>query len=307
MDRPALIQENVVLGLLTTYRIGGPAKYYARPSNREELLNVLRWDQQENLPLFVLGAGSNVLVSDRGYQGLILHLQGFLAEFMEPSKAGLWDVGLGAMLMHWVRRTISRGYSGAEALIGIPGTVGGGLRMNAGAFAVEIGQLLKSAEVINLANSSQTGDFDIKRIRPDDIGFAYREAPGLEGTVILSARFQLSPGDPERLLRHVREVIAMRRHRQPLEWPSCGSVFKRPPGDYAGRLIEASGLKGLTIGRAQISPKHANFISNLGGAQAQDILNLIKAVKRRVFEDHGVNLEREVILIGFKDEDLEGA
>jgi UDP-N-acetylmuramate dehydrogenase len=273
----------------------------------EDLQAALVWANEENLPSFILGAGSNVLVADRGYDGMILHLKGFLSEMREPDREGRWEVGSGASLLHWVRRSVARGYSGAEALIGIPGTIGGALRMNAGAYGVEIGALLDSAEVIFLGSGSRPTGYKLERIMPDRIGFAYRQAPGLENSAIIRARFRLVPGDKKKLLQGLREVIAMRRSKQPLEWPSCGSVFKRPAGDFAGRLIEASGLKGTVCGGAQISPKHANFISNTGNANAGDILDLIKLVKKRVLEDHGVTLQREVVLIGFRDEELEGA
>jgi UDP-N-acetylmuramate dehydrogenase len=307
MDRPVWIKEGVSLKPLTTYRIGGPARYYARPSTLENLQEALIWAEREGLPLFILGAGSNVLVADRGYDGLIIHLQGFLGNLQEPDQDGTWEVGSGASLLHWVRRGVARGYSGAEALIGIPGTIGGALRMNAGAYGIEIGNLLKSADVILLPPPSGRSGCRLKRIGSADIGFAYRQAPGLESTVIVSARFQLTPGQKEQSLKQLREVIAMRRTKQPLEWPSCGSVFKRPAGDFAGRLIEASGMKGAIRGGAQVSHKHGNFITNLGNAKAADILSLIKMVKQRVLEDRGVRLEREVILLGFDEEELEGA
>jgi len=307
VQRPPLIQENVPLQPLTSYRIGGPAKYYFKPPQLEDLQTALAWAGEEEIPFFILGAGSNVLVADRGYDGLIIHLQGFLSGLHEPDREGMWEIGSGASLLHWVRRSVARGYSGAEALIGIPGTIGGALRMNAGAYGVEIGALLDSAEVIFLGSGSRQRGYKLERISPDRIGFAYRQAPGLENTAIVRARFRLIPGDKKKLLKGLREVIALRRSKQPFEWPSCGSVFKRPAGDFAGRLIEASGLKGAICGGAQISPKHANFISNTGDAKAGDVLDLIKLVKKRVLEDHGVTLQREVILIGFKEDELEGA
>ncbi len=307
LNRPLEIKDNVVLAPLTSYRIGGPAKYYVRPRRLEELQAALAWANEEDLLSFILGAGSNVLVADRGYNGLIIHLQGFLSNLQEPNREGVWEIGSGASLLHWVRRSVTRGYSGAEALIGIPGTIGGALRMNAGAYGVEIGTLLDSAEVIFLGSGSHKEGYKLERVMPYRIGFAYRQAPGLENTAIVSARFRLIPGDKSKLMKGLRDVIALRRSGQPLEWPSCGSVFKRPAGDFAGRLIEASGLKGTVRGDAQISPKHANFISNKGKAKACDVLDLIKLVKKRVLEDHGVMLQREVILIGFREDELEGA
>jgi UDP-N-acetylmuramate dehydrogenase len=307
VKRPPNIKEQVPLKPLTSYRIGGSAKYYVQPRRLEELQAALAWANEEKLPFFILGAGSNVLVADRGYNGLIIHLQGFLSDLQEPDREGVWEIGSGASLLHWVRRSVGRGYSGAEALIGIPGTIGGALRMNAGAYGVEIGALLDSAEVIFLGSAVCQVGYKLERIRPDRIGFAYRQAPGLEDTAIVSARFRLIPGDKGKLMKDLRDVIALRRSRQPLEWPSCGSVFKRPAGDFAGRLIEASGLIGTVCGGAQISPKHANFISNSGNAKASDVLDLIKLVKKQVLQDHGVTLQREVILIGFREDELEGA
>jgi UDP-N-acetylmuramate dehydrogenase len=309
MKPPPEIREFVPLAPMTTYRIGGAARYYANPTDTQALLRVLRWAGEtaaSGLPLFVLGGGSNVLISDRGFPGLILHMWGFGGGAAESSPEGIWEVGAGAKLIHWVRRTAAQGFSGAEELIGIPGTIGGGLRMNAGAFSVELGGLLVSLEAIPLAAGKPPERPEIRRILPETIGFGYRSAPGLKDTIILSARLRLTPGDPHRSLEKIREVIAARRSRQPLEMPSCGSVFKRPPNDFAGRLIEKAGLKGMRIGGAQVSPRHANFIVNTGGATAQDVLNLIRLIKRRVREETGVELEREVIAIGFTEDELSG-
>ncbi len=203
------------------------------------------------------------------------------------------------MLTPWVRRTAWKGFRGLEALTGIPGTVGGAVRMNAGAFSQEIGDPLIRVEVI---------DQDLKAVvrKREDIGFSYRSAPGLEDCIILKAEFQLQPDDPHKLVNHMREIVSLRRRRQPLRWPSCGSIFKRPSGDFAGRLIEEAGLKGVMRGGAQISELHANFIINRGGASARDVLELIKLVKRKVQEGSGVVLEREVVLLGFTEEELIG-
>lgn len=298
-DRPAEVREGVLLGPMTAYRIGGPARFYANPSTRESLLRIIRWSEEENISVFIMGAGTNVLISDRGYQGLVIHLRGFLGRLGEPEPSGQWEVGAGAMLSPWVRRTAWRGYAGLEALIGIPGTIGGALRMNAGAFSQEISMPLVSVEVIRK-------NLQVEHLETDAIGFSYRQAPELKDKVILSARFQFEPGDNDKLIAHLRQVISLRRNRQPLEWPSCGSVFKRPEGDFAGRLIEAAGLKGLSRGGAQIAAKHANFIVNRGGATARDVLELIRKAKQRVEEDFGVSLEREVILVGFSEEEIEG-
>jgi UDP-N-acetylmuramate dehydrogenase len=304
---PRAIRENVSLAGLTSYRIGGPARYYAKPEDVQTLLTILRWAHETGLPTFTLGAGSNLLVSDRGYPGLVLHLQGFLDQKTEPTPAGNWEVGAGTLLTRWVRHTVACGLAGAEALIGIPGTLGGALRMNAGAFSVEISQLLIDTDIIRLNPAGTAAEPQIERLANAAIRFAYRSAPGLKDTIIIKARFQLTPGDKDKLTMQAREVTAIRRNRQPLERPSCGSVFKRPEGDFAGRLIEAAGLKGLACGGAQISPKHCNFIVNLGNASAVEVLSLIKTMKKRVFDHSGVTLEREVILVGFEEDELAGA
>ncbi len=293
------IQDNVPLAPMTAYRIGGCARYYSSPGSLDELIRSLRWAEAENLQVFILGAGTNVLFSDRGFDGLILHLRGFNYDPGKLNQDNTWEVGAGAMLTPWVRRTVWAGCSGVEDLIGIPGTVGGALCMNAGAYSQEICQSLVSVEVL-------TEELEVKQLKVEDIGFAYRHAPGLKGKLVLSAKFRFETGERDRLIAGIRDTIQRRRNRQPLEFPSCGSVFKRPAGDYAGRLIEEAGLKGLTCGGAQISQKHANFIINYKSAKAEDVLYLIKAAGKKVKEEFGVTLEREVILLGFTEEELNG-
>jgi UDP-N-acetylmuramate dehydrogenase len=293
------VTQNVPLAPLAYYRIGGPAEYYARPKTAESLLEILKWTRDEGIPTFILGAGTNLLVSDRGYTGLVIHLKGFKGGIGNPSITGEWGIGAGAMFTPWVRKTAWLGYVGVEALIGIPGTVGGALRMNAGAFSQEICQTLVNVDVIDK-------DLNIRQLETQEIRFSYRQAPGLDDKIILQARFQLERGDTERLIEHIRQIITLRRDRQPLQWPSCGSVFKRPEGDYAGRLVEAAGLKGLTVGGAQIAEDHANFIVNRENARASDVLELIKSAKKRVQKEFGVKLQREVILIGFTEEEMNG-
>ncbi len=284
----------------TSYRIGGPADYYAAPSTLEDLLELLQWAKHESLPVFILGGGSNVLISDRGFRGLVIHLKDFLTDLVEVKGEGEWTVGAGVRLTPWVRRTAHEGFQGVENLIGIPGTVGGALKMNAGAFGGEISEPLISVDVLDAR-------FHLDTLKKREVNFDYRKAPELEDKIILKARFKLQPGDAQALLMKLREILHRRRRRQPLEAPSCGSVFKRPEGDYAGRLIEAAGLKGTTCGGAQVSMKHANFIVNRAGASAADVLELIKRVKRAVKDAFGVELQREIVLVGFSEEELRGA
>jgi UDP-N-acetylmuramate dehydrogenase len=293
------ISKRVPLAPLVGYRIGGPARYYCRPQSVESLILSLKWANEYNLPVFLLGAGTNILVSDAGFPGLVVHLKGFKAKRDKPLPKCKWRVSAGAMLINWVRASTAKGFAGIEALAGIPGTIGGAIRMNAGAFGQEISQCLVEVEVL-------TPDFRYETLTKDQIGFGYRMASGLENSTILTARFLFEPGDSRVLVRHFEEFIELRRQRQPLTYPSCGSVFKRPPGDFAGRLIEAADMKGVSVGGAKVSGKHANFIINREGATAADVMKLIKFVKKQVLETSGISLEREVILLGFTKDELDG-
>jgi UDP-N-acetylmuramate dehydrogenase len=296
---PDGVRCEVPLKPFTSYRIGGPAKYYSAPSVLEDLLELLQWAKHESLPIFVLGGGTNVLVSDRGFPGLVIHLRNFLTNLSDIQAGGRWTVGAGTALTPWVRRTVYEGFQGVEDLIGIPGTIGGALRMNAGAFTGEISRPLLNVEVLD-------AHLRLNTLEKREVRFSYRRAPELEDKIILKARFILERGDAKRLKLRLREVLRLRREKQPLESPSCGSVFKRPEGDYAGRLIEEAGLKGITCGGAQVSPKHANFIVNLGYASAADVLKLIKHIKKKVKEVFGIELQREIVLVGFREEELIG-
>ncbi|TKJ41491.1 UDP-N-acetylenolpyruvoylglucosamine reductase [candidate division LCP-89 bacterium B3_LCP] len=298
MHLPAEISENVLMGPMTSYSIGGPAKYYAKPAEQEILIRILQWAFDNGVQTFILGGGTNILVSDRGFEGLVVHLKDLDVKPVEINENGECTVGAGTMLTPFVRHLAGRGFSGMEDLIGIPGTVGGALIMNAGAYTQEINQSLIFVDVL-------TENMRVKRVKKEEIGFQYRSAPGLKGKIVLSSKFRFTPGDPQKLMTRVREVTAMRRDRQPLKWHSCGSVFKRPPGDYAGRLIEAAGLKGTSVGGAEISDKHANFIINRGNASASDVIELIRIAKRRVEEEFSVSLQREVSLIGFKKKEIQ--
>lgn len=278
----------------TTYGIGGPTALWAAPRREGDLPVILRAAREAGCPFFVLGRGSNVLVSDRGWPGLTLHV-GEGLDRMRFSEAGV-EVEAGCALHGLVLAAAARGLAGLEPLAGIPGGVGGAIRMNAGAFGREIAELL-----IALRGFTAAGDvFEAEGKR---LSFGYRSSPDLEGVVIAAARLRLEAGSPAALQRRVDEILDLRARRQPLDHPSCGSVFKRPPGYYAGALIEEAGFKGEREGGAQVSPKHAGFIVNLGGATAADVYRLIRRIETRVFERFGVRLEREVRLVGAFDDD----
>jgi len=280
----------------TSYRIGGPTAIWAAPRSENGVRRILQVVRAAAVPLFVLGRGSNLLVSDHGWPGVTLYIGDNLSgiRFWELEA----EVEAGTLLMDLIRAAVERGLGGMEQMAGIPGGVGGALRMNAGAFGREIEST--TAEVAGF-----TRDGSPFRIARTGLSFGYRQAPQLEGVVITSARFRFQAEPPALLRARVEEILALRAAKQPLEHPSCGSVFKRPPGYYAGALIEAAGMKGERVGGAEISRKHAGFILNVADASAADVHCLIRRVEQRVLERFGVRLEREVQLVGdFGDADF---
>jgi UDP-N-acetylmuramate dehydrogenase len=272
----------------TTYRAGGAAEVLLKPGTTEELAWACAWCRGNAAPWRVLGRGSNVLVSDRGLPGVTV-LTGRLAG--AEVKGSALEAQAGASWDEVARLSAGAGLAGLEKTSGIPGSVGGAVRMNAGAFGQETFDRLASV----LALDGEGREITLLK---KDIRHGYRRAEGLDGLTVLSARFEFLPGDPAVLLQDRSCVLASREAKQPLDYPSAGSVFKRPQGDYASRLIDAAGLKGLRVGGAEVSPKHAGFIVNAGGATAADIYALICRVRAAVKEKTGVELQLEQILLG---------
>ena len=272
----------------TTYRAGGPAEALVEPGSAEEFAWLAAWCREASVPLTVLGQGSNVLVSDRGLPG-VTALTGRLAALgvsgreLTAQAGVIWD--------DLVRLSAESGLAGLEKTSGIPGSVGGAVRMNAGAFGQETFDRLLRVEALDRAGKPV-------RLEKADIPHGYRRTEGLADLIILSAVFAFPEGDRGTLLQDRSCVLASREIKQPLDLPSAGSVFKRPQGDYASRLIDAAGLKGLRVGGAAVSDKHAGFIVNAGGATASDIYALIGEVRARVKAASGVDLELEQILLG---------
>ena len=277
----------------TSYKIGGPTALWAAPSTVDGVGRALEVIEESKAPLFVLGRGSNLLVSDTGWEGVTLYLGENLSGWtFDRSHV---DVMAGTLLMDLIRAVVGKGLGGMELLAGIPGGVGGALRMNAGAFGREIQQL-----TISVSGFRQEGSpFHAHR---GEIDFSYRRAPELEKVVITTGRFCFEKEDAGILKARMEEILALRAKKQPLRFPSCGSVFKRPAGYYAGALIEEAGLKGQRIGDAMVSEKHAGFILNTANATASDVYALIRRIEDRVLERFGVRLEREVKLVGSFEE-----
>jgi len=283
------VEIDVPLAPYSSYKIGGPTSVWAAPATEQAVGRVLELIDQNSLPLFVLGRGSNILISDKGWQGITLYLgENLSAMTFDGLKA---SVLAGTLLIDLIRAAVKNGMTGLEQLSGIPGGIGGALRMNAGAFGQEI-------EHTTLTVSGFLCDGSPFHAARKDIQFEYRHVPELADVVITSAVFRFEKSDRHLLSARMKDILTLRAKKQPLKYPSCGSVFKRPAGYYAGALIEEAGLKGERIGGAMISPKHAGFILNVDRASAADVYALIKLIESKIYDRFGVRLEREVRLIG---------
>ena len=296
------ISGNVCLAQYSTFRTGGPARFFTEPANEEELKEAFGFAGEKGLEVFILGNGSNCLISDKGFDGLVIRLGKLMGDITsETGDDGLTFVtaGAGCLLSRFGNYCADLGLEGAEFACGIPGTVGGAVFMNAGAYGREIKDIAVSVRYFE--------DGEIREVPASECGFAYRTSvfdkkqESGKQPVILSMKAALKSGDKEQIDACVAELRQKRTSSQPLDVPSAGSTFKRPEGHFAAKLIEDSGLKGFALddSGAQVSPKHAGFIvNNNGSASAEDILRLINYVSGKVFEDSGVRLEKEVRLIG---------
>ncbi|MBW2028458.1 MAG: UDP-N-acetylmuramate dehydrogenase [Deltaproteobacteria bacterium] len=276
----------------TVAGVGGKVDALCRVRHTAALEDLVVFLTEQHIPYFPLGKGSNVLVTDRGFRGVVIVLEGKLSqvEDLEESRDKV-RAGAGLALGKLLDFCRSRGLGGLEFLAGIPGTVGGAIAMNAGAFGCEFGGLTEEVRVVLPGGESKT-------LKAAELEFSYRSLSLPKGAIITMATMRLRPGEPERIALKISRNLRSRRERQPLGYPSCGSVFKNPSGDFAGRLIEESGLKGRKAGGAMISPKHANFIVNTGGARARDFLRLMELARRTVKERTGIELEPEIRVIG---------
>lgn len=287
------------LAKLTTFKVGGNAEWFALPKTPAHLKDALAWGQQQGLTVTMLGAGSNLLISDYGIEGLVICVRRMRhSAFDKETGRVIASAGEPWSSLAW--KAARHGLKGFEWTIGIPGTVGGAVVMNAGAHGGETADILVEAEVVN-------PDGTLSVLKPADLNFRYRTSD-LQGgdRIVTQATFQLSAGhDPEAVKAATADDLSARRKTQPYHLPNCGSVFRNPPGTdaqgrphSAGRLIQTAGLKGFTIGNAQISELHANFIVNLGGASAEDVLRLIRHAQETIQKRNGIELETEVKIIG---------
>lgn len=287
---PERVRTQEPMSRHTTFRAGGPADYYVESGTAEELSDIRALCREYEMPCCILGNGSNLLVGDRGFRGVMVTL-GREWSRVEPEGCRI-RAGAGALLTAVARCALRESLTGLEFASGIPGTVGGAVVMNAGAYGSEMVDVLSSVTV--LMPSGQ-----VKKLRTEELELGYRTSciARLE-LVVLEAEFYLKPGEREKIQEKMDELAARRREKQPLEYPSAGSTFKRPPGNFAGKLIEEAGLRGFFVGGAQVSEKHCGFVINRGEATASDILQLCRKVQERVREHSGVMLELEVKLLG---------
>ena len=294
---PAL-RQGVGLQPFTTWKVGGPAEWFAEPGEVDELVSLAAWAQAQGLSLRCIGAGSNLLIADSGLPGLTIcnrRLQGSRLD----AASGLVEAEAGEPIPTLARKAARLGLSGLEWAVGIPGTVGGAVVMNAGAQGGCTAEWLHSVRLLDPANPATPFELEAR-----ELDFAYRHSRlQAEAWIVLAATFQLEAGhDPAAITSHTSANLHSRTSTQPYQQPSCGSVFRNPEPQKAGQLIEALGLKGLQIGDAQVSPIHANFIVNIGQASATDIDALIAEVQRRVLASHGLSLHPEVKRLGFGPE-----
>ena len=271
-----------------SWRAGGPARRLYRPADSADLVAFLK-QLPDDEPLLWVGLGSNLLVRDGGFPGTVVLTTGRLAELTFAD--GELRAEAGASCAKVARECARAGMVGLEFFAGIPGTVGGALAMNAGAFGGETWEHVLSVETVD-----RHGEVRVRA--PEEFSVRYREVRGAPGEWFLAARLRLQPGDGEAAQQRIRTLLERRAATQPTREPSCGSTFRNPPSDHAARLIEAAGLKGLCIGQACVSEKHANFIINRGGASAADIEALIGTVRERVEQDSGIRLQTEVHIVG---------
>ena len=286
------IMFNCSMDQYTTFRVGGKAEAVCFPGELNLLRQTISYLHNEDIPYLVVGKGSNLLVKDEGIEGVVIILGGKLGAVEEVgAKDNILSAGGGLSIAKLLSCCGIEGLTGLEFLAGIPGTVGGAVFMNAGAFGKEIGSTVHEIHVV-------TGKGEDTVIAGSRVNFSYRKSSLPKGTVIHGVNFKLHKDHKDKIAGRIVDYLEKRKKSQPIDLPSGGSVFRNPPGDYAGRLIEKAGLKGTRVGGAMISTKHANFIVNIGDAKAEDIIMLMNLARDRVREETGIHLEPEIKVVG---------
>ena len=280
---------NAPMRRFTSMKVGGPAECLLFPKDVDELKKVVRFARRKKIPLLILGKGTNLVVRDKGVRGWVINLTQGMKRIKIDGE--IIEAEAGLSLQRLVQCSIQKGLTGFEPFFGIPGTVGGGLAMNAGAWGAELKDVLLSMTLMK-------EDGGIVERHRSKLRFSYRGLAFPPSWIILKGRFQLKKGKKEEILERVKSYSGMRKKRQPLDYPSAGSIFKNPKEGPAGKWIEEAGLKGFRIGQAMISDRHANFIINLGKARAEEVIRLMEYVEKKIYEEKGISLEREVKVVG---------
>lgn len=271
------------------FKVGGPADILLIPNSKEQVIKSIKICKENNIPFYLIGNGSNILVRDGGFRGVVLSLKNVKNIYVDGEKI---EAECGVMLKEVSDKAIENSLTGFEFACGIPGTIGGAVFMNAGAYDGEISKVIESAEVID-------GNCNIIRLSREELDFGYRSSLVMKkGYTVLSAVFKLEKGQVKTIKELIEDLTNKRESKQPLEYPSAGSTFKRPTGYFAGKLIQDAGLKGYSIGGAAVSEKHSGFVINKGNATAKDITDLIKHIQDEVKKQFGVDLHPEVRIIG---------
>lgn len=287
------VYPNEPMARHTTYRIGGPARYLVRADSVGALRHVVECAQGSGVPWVCVGRGSNLLVADEGYSGVVVTLGRDFRTLRFDKETSRFLVGAGVSLSSVVQEAFSHSLAGLEFAVGTPGTIGGALRMNAGSRDEWLG-----ARVVAVTTYSPS--YGMRRRNGSEISWGYRTSSFLPDEIVVECELSVEPADPFFIRGKMEASLARRKKSQPMGKPSCGSVFKNPDGDSAGRLIEAVGMKGAIVGGAQVSEVHANFIVNTGGATAADVLELIRTIQTKVAQAYGIELTPEVRFLGFE-------
>ena len=286
------IKYNEPMNLHTSFKVGGPAECYIKIENYEELVEILRFAKRNNINITIIGNGSNILVKDSGIKGIVLQINIKKYELKKEDKKITLSVGAGNKLSEIAQKLVNEEITGFEELSGIPGTIGGAIKMNAGAHGKEIKDILQNATVCDL-------DGDTKKLENKDLKFSYRSSVlNQQKYIVLEAEFNLDKGTKEEIKQKMEEYKKYRTEKQPLEYPSAGSTFKRGENYITAKLIDEAGLKGYSIGGAQVSEKHAGFIINKGNATATDILQLIEHVEKTIYDKFKEKIKLEIEILG---------
>lgn len=287
----AHVKVKEAMGKHTTFQVGGPADFFVTPEEEKELADITALCRREAVPFFILGNGSNLLVGDRGVEGVVISMEKFTRCQADKEKKRI-IAGAGVSLGRVASAACEASLAGFEFASGIPGTVGGAVVMNAGAYGSAMKEVLESAKVL-------TPEGEIKELTAEELELGYRTSCIISRQyVVVEAVFHLKEGDPTAIKERIDELTHRRTEKQPLEYPSAGSTFKRPEGHYAGVLIDEAGLRGFRLGGAQVSEKHCGFVINKNQATAADVVALCEEVKKRVYQNSGVKLEMEVKTLG---------